>query len=280
MSGVMYPVQYQGYGVPYRQPAPYYKPKQPYWKPSYKGGQGPLKSQLPFDCLDSYRWAQLKALLSQLGPELGRHFTREIGVQVNPRVDASVQCSLGPRTLRSRKGGPFLCRPVPGQHAGLSIISPVRFPRTIAVYSRLSDRRLFTVSPLRGREEAKEEEAQEEALDMEEEAKSRRPTFQFLEQKYGFFHCRTCQVRWESAYVWCVSGTNKVYYKQFCHKCQKGYNPYYVEAIECQICQKAWCSCPERKHIDLKRPHCQELCGRCRGQRLSCDKTYSFKYIV
>ena len=35
---------------------------------------------------------------------------------------------------------------------------------------------------------------------------------QFLEQKYGYYHCRECNLRWESAYVWCVQGTNKVTY--------------------------------------------------------------------
>ncbi|KAM5127086.1 protein ZAR1-like 1.L [Mantella aurantiaca] len=273
MAGVMYP-QYPMYpnsGPPlYRQPPPFYKPRPPYWKPPYKG----VKPPFPLDCLDDYRWAQLKALLAQLGPGLsGLHYTREVGVQVNPRVDACVQCSLGPRTLRGRKGGPFLYQP--GQQAGLRIVTPVRFPRTIAVYSRLTDRRLFTLPPARGNMEVRRED-----LEAIEEAGTRKPTFQFLEQKYGFFHCRDCQVRWESAYVWCVSGTNKVYFKQYCHKCLTAYNPYYVESIECKICMKALCSCPERRHIDLKRPHCQELCGRCKGQRLPCDKTYSFKYIV
>ncbi|XP_069616430.1 protein ZAR1-like 1.S isoform X2 [Ranitomeya imitator] len=201
MAGVMYP-QYPPflhYGAPYRQPPPYYKPKVPYWKPPYKG---PMKPTLPFDCLDNYRWSQLKALLSQLGPELGftRFTTREVGVQVNPRVDASVQCSLGPRTLRNRRGGNFLCRASPGQHAGLSIVTPVRFPRTIAVYSRLSDRRLFTLPGAGARDVGVQPEEEEE----DGNAGGKRPTFQFLEQKYGFFHCRGCQVRWESAYVWFI----------------------------------------------------------------------------
>ncbi|XP_044133646.1 zygote arrest protein 1-like [Bufo gargarizans] len=278
MAGVMYPPYppFLNYGPTYRQQPPYYKPRGPYWKAPYKVAPGPMKSALPFDCLDNYRWAQLKALLSQLGPELGlsRSYTKEVGVQVNPRVDVSVQCSLGPRTLKSHKGWPLLCRATPGQHAGLRIVTPVRFPRTVAVYSRLSDRRLFTLPPAQRREGEQPED------DWGSSTGTKRPTIQFLEQKYGFFYCRSCQVRWESAYVWCVSGTNKVYFKQFCHKCQKGHNPYYVESIECKTCMKAWCSCPERRHLDLKRPHCQELCGRCKGQRLSCDKTYSFKYIV
>ncbi|KAM4796684.1 protein ZAR1-like 1.S [Rhinophrynus dorsalis] len=282
MAGLVYPQYpvFPSYRPPFRHQPPFYKPRQQYWKPPYKGAQGPMKPVHPFDCLDNYKWAQLKALLCQLGPEwgMGRLYTKEVGVQVNPRVDACVQCSLGPRTLRSRRGGPFLYRAVPGQHAGLGIVSPVKFPRTIAVYSRLSDRRLFTLPPLSRGGGDKEAGTQMESA--EDDPGPKKPAFQFLEQKYGFFHCRTCQVRWESAYVWCVSGTNKVYFKQFCHKCQKGHNPYYVESIECKTCKKAWCTCPERKHIDLKRPHCQELCGRCKGQRLSCDKTYSFKYII
>ncbi|KAF2973779.1 hypothetical protein EK904_004621 [Melospiza melodia maxima] len=73
----------------------------------------------------------------------------------------------------------------------------------------------------------------------------------------------------------------QVYFKQLCRKCQKGFNPYRVETIQCQICSKTRCSCPQRKrHIDLKRPHRQELCGRCKDKRLSCDSTYSFKYVV
>uniref|UniRef100_A0A8C6XJZ2 Zygote arrest 1 like n=1 Tax=Naja naja TaxID=35670 RepID=A0A8C6XJZ2_NAJNA len=98
--------------------------------------------------------------------------------------------------------------------------------------------------------------------------------FQFLEQKYGYFHCNDCKTRWENAYVWCISGTNKVYFKQLCLKCQKSFNTYKVEGIQCHICSKTRCSCPQKKrHIDLKRPHRQELCGRCKGKRLSCDNT-------
>lgn len=36
------------------------------------------------------------------------------------------------------------------------------------------------------------------------------PAVQFLEQKYGYYHCKDCKIRWESAYVWCVQGTSKV----------------------------------------------------------------------
>nr|ABC41749.1 zygote arrest 1 truncated variant 2 [Bos taurus] len=105
--------------------------------------------------------------------------------------------------------------------------------------------------------------------------------FQFLEQKYGYYHCKDCNIRWESAYVWCVQGTNKVYYKQFCRTCQKSYNPYRVEDITCQNCKQTRCSYPVKlRHVDPKRPHRQDLCGRCKGKRLSCDSTFSFKYII
>ncbi|TRZ16337.1 hypothetical protein HGM15179_010759 [Zosterops borbonicus] len=68
----------------------------------------------------------------------------------------------------------------------------------------------------------------------ESPAPRQRAAFQFLEQKYGYFHCKDCKTRWESAYVWCISGSNKVYFKQLCRKCQKSFNPYRVEAIQCQ----------------------------------------------
>ncbi|NXL59190.1 ZAR1 protein, partial [Chordeiles acutipennis] len=123
-------------------------------------------------------------------------------------------------------------------------------------------------------------------------------------QKYGYYHCKDCNIRWESAYVWCVQGTNKVgrpgparprrsppppltpappqvYFRQFCRTCQKSYNPYRVEDITCQSCKQTRCTCPVKmRHVDPKRPHRQDLCGRCKGKRLSCDSTFSFKYII
>ncbi|XP_005013842.5 protein ZAR1-like [Anas platyrhynchos] len=275
--------------------------KQPSWKQSKSTGLGPFPgtpTPLPSDYLDSCHRAHLKALLSQvspgLTPRLRRANTREIGVQVNPRADAAVQCSLGPRTLPAGR---------PLSPAGLYARG------RMALYSPVLDRRLFTMPEAAGFREKDEvaaaspekqkaedggrkqqdgqaaaaplTEGQSKASQEEAAAPGRQAAFQFLEQKYGYFHCKDCKTRWESAYVWCISGSNKVYFKQFCRKCQKGYNPYRVEAIQCQTCSKTRCSCPQKKrHIDLKRPHRQELCGRCRGKRLSCDNTYSFKYIV
>lgn len=97
----------------------------------------------------------------------------------------------------------------------------------------------------------------------------------------------------------------QVYFRQFCRTCQKSYNPYRVEDITCQVrgvppasprrvwgqgadrclapqsCKQTRCTCPVKlRHVDPKRPHRQDLCGRCKGKRLSCDSTFSFKYII
>ncbi|KAF3825218.1 zygote arrest protein 1 [Mirounga leonina] len=347
-------------------------------------GCGPLTAAEYFD---SYQRAQLMALLSQVSPGLGarphRAGSRDVAVQVNPRRDASVQCSLGRRTLLrgARDSAPPAGPGLEGAGGGGSASPqparrgpeqgsppggaprPVRFPRTVAVYSPVASRRLTTFpegaasaaggqrpaapegerrpapprprgpeegegsarkAPQRPRPEedgGDEDEAQaavrtswappaagageaarrraprspeqpppvgraqdaagaRSAPRSPEQAKER-PRFQFLEQKYGYYHCKDCNIRWESAYVWCVQGTNKVYFKQFCRTCQKSYNPYRVEDITCQSCKQTRCSCTVKlRHVDPKRPHRQDLCGRCKGKRLSCDSTFSFKYII
>ncbi|XP_074083563.1 zygote arrest protein 1 [Macrotis lagotis] len=277
--------------------------------------------------LDGYQRAQLMAVLSHMNPGLAprprKAGTRDAAVQVNPRRDASVQCSLGRRTL-GRRGRE------PGDPAPPAAPRPARFPRSVAVYSPVVSRRLAAFveeaeagdpageappaggapgaaeppgpgpgpGPQRGEggEGAPEPRPDgpkdgEPVEEPEEEAEAPRPQspgqgkarlrFQFLEQKYGYYHCKDCNIRWESAYVWCVQGTNKVYFKQFCRTCQKSYNPYRVEDIACQSCKQTRCSCPVKlRHVDPKRPHRQDLCGRCKGKRLSCDSTFSFKYII
>uniref|UniRef100_A0A8C6YKA8 Zygote arrest 1 n=1 Tax=Naja naja TaxID=35670 RepID=A0A8C6YKA8_NAJNA len=302
---------------------------------------------------DNYQRAQLKAILSQVNPNLTPRLrkanTKEVGVQVNPRQDASVQCSLGPRPLlfrsRTRGGGGGGGGGGVEQEQGCPVSGAarlVRFPRTIAVYSPVASGRLTTfleepegqeppkpdagppppstegdAHAVRAKAEASGAEPQErkkeasvpdgaggspskpqaassagkgekfqgegtpQALGEEAEPNKARVRFQFLEQKYGYYHCKDCNIRWESAYVWCVQGTNKVYFRQFCRTCQKSYNPYRVEDITCQSCKQTRCSCTVKlRHVDPKRPHRQDLCGRCKGKRLSCDSTFSFKYII
>ncbi|KAJ8277122.1 hypothetical protein GJAV_G00071710 [Gymnothorax javanicus] len=280
---------------------------------------------------DNHQRAQLKSILSQINPDLTPRLrkanTKDVGVQVNPKTDASVQCSLGPRTLLARRRETLRRRQdnlSPGSPGG----SVVRYPRTLAVYSPIASRRLIFTAPDKDEEEEEpaptgeppepgeknegeggekadtedksekaaelkaspekgadsEEQSSEPAknLKAEDATKSKaRVRFQFLEQKYGYYHCRDCNLRWESAYVWCVQGTNKVYFKQFCRTCQKAFNPYRVEDITCQACKRARCTCQvTMRHVDPKRPHRQDLCGRCKGKRLSCDSTFSFKYII
>ncbi|XP_008115822.1 zygote arrest protein 1 isoform X2 [Anolis carolinensis] len=235
---------------------------------------------------EHYQRAQLKALLSQvnphLTPRLRRANTKEVGVQVNPRQDASVQCSLGPRPLLLLRQ-----RQRQRQEQGSAVSGAaraVRFPRTVAVYSPVASRRLTAfveeeeeegegdkkevdkqgsekpqgeTQEEEGKEEKPEKEEEQAAGKAEEAAQSKaRVRFQFLEQKYGYYHCKDCNIRWESAYVWCVQGTNK-------------------------SCKQTRCTCPVKlRHVDPKRPHRQDLCGRCKGKRLSCDSTFSFKYII
>uniref|UniRef100_A0A8B9PUM4 Zygote arrest protein 1 n=1 Tax=Apteryx owenii TaxID=8824 RepID=A0A8B9PUM4_APTOW len=86
------------------------------WRPrgGYFPGYGDAAAAAEY--FDNYQRAQLKAILSQVNPNLTPRLrkanTKEVGVQVNPRQDASVQCSLGPRTLlrraASRRGAPAL----------------------------------------------------------------------------------------------------------------------------------------------------------------------------
>ncbi|XP_048400228.2 zygote arrest protein 1 isoform X2 [Stegostoma tigrinum] len=277
------------------------RPKASSWRPrSYLNNYGD-----PGEYFDNYQRAQLKAILSQVNPNLTPRVrkanTKDVGVQVNPKTDASVQCSLGPRTLmmttmRQRRRAP------PNQVQGSPASMPrnVRFRRTMAIYSPIVSPNLNSFvyrgeqreagkqgpqeAPAKPQQEeedrpegVKQEDAVQEESALEQgskpEEKGGEPTdglalpaeeppeapvesenepeagnavtktsknekrlrFQFLEQKYGYFHCKECNARWESAYVWCVQGTNKVYFKQFCRTCEKAYNPYRVEDITCQV---------------------------------------------
>ncbi|XP_035033232.1 zygote arrest protein 1 [Hippoglossus stenolepis] len=283
------------------------------------------------DAFNNQQRAHLKSILSQINPKLTPRLrkanTKDVSVQVNPKRDASVQCSIGPRTLLSmkrdfRRKGQQEAAAVPGGGSPRAA-GAVRYPRTLAVYSPIAYRSVtsFLVDENNNSNEAScgeppgeppeaaaegdgtksepgregegggkgEVPEQRQKIRQGEEVQTAgegskvkaRVRFQFLEQKYGYYHCRGCNLRWESAYVWCVQGTNKVYFKQYCRKCQKEFNPYRVEDITCHTCNKARCCCAlTQRHVDPKRPHRQDLCGRCKGKRLSCDSTFSFKYII
>ncbi|XP_077361184.1 protein ZAR1-like [Festucalex cinctus] len=279
--------------------------------PVAPGGVCWAKREARFVTPHGLNYLQLcKAILAhEAGPASGAARTRECGVQVNAKVDKAVQCSLGPKTLLG-SGEVDHLQPAAeekeeeeeveeGDDDGggkvprtPSVRQLHLFTRPVSIYSPVF-KRGFRVkldegdSESRDEEDENEEEEEEGANHPDEVHKgpAHRPNrgsdLQFLEQKYGFFHCKKCNIRWESAYVWCISGTNKVYYKQLCRKCQVCFNPYRVESIICKGCSDTCCSCEKKhRHINMTRPHRQDLCCRCRGMKLSCDTTYSFKYIV
>lgn len=137
-------------------------PKQPSWKQSKSSGLSPFPvgppTPLSADYLDSCRRAQLKALLSQvspgLTPRLRRANTKEVGVQVNPRADAAVQCSLGPRTLPASR----------------PLTPAARARGRLALYSPLLNPRLFTLPEAAAHQE---EEAAAAAAPEEHKAEGR-----------------------------------------------------------------------------------------------------------
>ncbi|XP_008690432.1 ZAR1-like protein isoform X4 [Ursus maritimus] len=259
---------YQGYGntMPLGHPG-LSEHKQPNWRrntgpPTFLARPGLLVPANASDyCMDPYKRAQLKAVLSQMNPSLSLRLskanTREVGVQ-REEEDQERKALLGPEASQQQQSPPT---------------------------PRLEEDKQ---EELHQHDELEEEDASSPRERKSKQAQGvggadllRKPSFQFLEPKYGYFHCKDCKTRWESAYVWCISGTNKVYFKQLCCKCQKSFNPYRVEAIQCQTCSKSRCSCPQKKrHVDLRRPHRQELCGRCKDKKFSCGSTYSFKYIM
>lgn len=105
------------------------------------------------DYFDVYKCAQLKAILSQVNPSLTPRLrkanTREFGVQVNPKVDATVQCSLGPKTLFYRGDKWDSISPLKDTLPSTPVNS-VRFSRPVAIYSPVFDRRIFSLSTTAG----------------------------------------------------------------------------------------------------------------------------------
>lgn len=111
------------------------RPAPPSFLPGYR-------QLMAAECFDNYQRAQLMALLSRMGPRSVS--SRDAAVQVNPRRDASVQCSLGRRTLQpaGRRASPDAqsgsCQPRSPAGAG----RPPRSRRTVALYSPVTFRGL------------------------------------------------------------------------------------------------------------------------------------------
>ncbi|XP_035640250.2 zygote arrest protein 1 isoform X2 [Oncorhynchus keta] len=249
--------------------------------------------------IDNHHRAQFKFLLSQINPNLNPRLrkanTKDVAVQDNPKKDVSVQCSLGPRTLIARKRDTRKRRQetqTPGSPG--SSVGGVRYPRTRAVYSPIASRRLASFL-----EYAKIESRQAQTGDPPETVKIRKKDegeksedkTEKAKDENTWPHTKASNtdqsVMTEGVKVNQDGSKVKarvrfqVYFKQFCRTCQKSFNPYRVEDITCQTCNKARCMCQVTPcHVDPKRPHRQDLCGRCKGKRLSCDLTFSFKYII
>ncbi len=122
----------------------YPRPKDAGWKyKSYLSHYGDTS-----DAFNNHQRAQLKSILSQINPKLTPRLrkanTKDVAVQVNPKRDASVQCSIGPRTLlamkrdfrRKRTQEPT----TPGSTGSPTAAGGVRYPRTLAVYSPIAYR--------------------------------------------------------------------------------------------------------------------------------------------
>uniref|UniRef100_A0A8C6HVC4 Zygote arrest 1-like n=1 Tax=Mus spicilegus TaxID=10103 RepID=A0A8C6HVC4_MUSSI len=238
-------------------------------------------------CMNPYNRAQLQAVSTQMDPNLSLWLrsvhTKEVGVQVSLRVDKSVQCSQGSQTLHSSSLSDRTSSRKPTEAWEVGRRALIRRPQDgedeesqeeLTGPTEANQMLLPTWSRDREEQFPRLKELGEEYAHSPQDRKGK----QFLELKYGYFHCKDCKRRWESAYVWCISGTNKVYFKQLCNKCQKSFNPYRVEEIQCQTCLRVCCSCsPKKRHIDVRRPHRQELCGHCKDKKFSCSVFFSLK---
>lgn len=133
------------------------------------------------EAFSNHQRAQLKSILSQINPKLTPRLrkanTKDVAVQVNPKRDASVQCSIGPRTLlvmkrelrRKRKQEPD------APESPQKTEAAVRYPRTLAVYSPVAFRSVTSFLVEDGQDGAAAAEAQAEELPGErpEPAKNR-----------------------------------------------------------------------------------------------------------
>lgn len=119
----------------------YPRPKDAGWKyKSYLAHYGDTS-----EAFSNHQRAQLKSILSQINPKLTPRLrkanTKDVAVQVNPKRDASVQCSIGPRTLLAMKRDLRCQRKQEATTPGSpKAAGGVRYPRTLAVYSPIAFR--------------------------------------------------------------------------------------------------------------------------------------------
>uniref|UniRef100_A0A287D3C2 Zygote arrest 1 n=1 Tax=Ictidomys tridecemlineatus TaxID=43179 RepID=A0A287D3C2_ICTTR len=202
----------------------------------------------------------------------------------------------------------------PGSEGPSGALRPVRFPRTVAVYSPVVSRRLTAF--LEGAEAAVGEQSPE-ATEEEREPSSAKPQGREegevsarkasqrrrSEEDHDDEAQATAGASWEPKLPPREAGDRKAAPQpsprspeltpaagkapdggETTAACERSSlqsaEPGKVR-LRFQSCKKTRCSCPIRlRHVDPKRPHRQDLCGRCKGKRLSCDSTFSFKYII
>lgn len=97
------------------------------------------------EAFNNHQRAQLKSILSQINPKLTPRLrkanTKDVAVQVNPKKEVSVQCSIGPRTLQAMKRDvQRRRRQEPATPSSPKAAGGVRYPRTLAVYSPIAYR--------------------------------------------------------------------------------------------------------------------------------------------
>ncbi|MEY6296486.1 hypothetical protein WJF85_28980, partial [Salmonella enterica subsp. enterica serovar Corvallis] len=130
---------------------------------------------------------------------------------MNAKVDKTVQCSLGPKTLLFDES-PTSCKTLEesldATKAGGKVlfgtppVSNLRFLRPVSIYSPVFDRRVYlkSLSDGAGREPAEASEQAKSDTDTDQSGEdlekgfkttiprsSKNANFQFLEQRYGFF---------------------------------------------------------------------------------------------
>lgn len=143
-----------------------------------------------------------KAILSQVNPSLPpplkKASTKECGVQVNAKVDKTVQCSLGPKTLFGLEGdhpepsksprSPDVPRQDEKPLSNTPPVSNLRFLRPVSIYSPVFDRRAF----LKKLSDTAEFKADDEAAEREETDKDAEADYRDAAPKGSNFQVR-CQ---------------------------------------------------------------------------------------
>uniref|UniRef100_A0ABK0LZU3 Zygote arrest 1-like n=1 Tax=Rattus norvegicus TaxID=10116 RepID=A0ABK0LZU3_RAT len=259
----------RGYGItqPLTYPGPGSHSQQQNWPQNMGAPVFLARPRVPANvsqpCMDPYNRAQLQVVPTQMNPNvslcLHKANTKDVGIQVSLQVDKSVQCSLGSQTLHSSSLSDRTSSRKPteawraGQRGLIQLPQGGEDKKSPELTGPTEANQL--VPPTRSQDDDKQDTLSQLKESGEAYAPSPqdRKSKQFLEPKYGYFHCKDCKTRWESAYVWCITGTNKT-------------------------CLSSCCSCSQKKrHINLRRPHRQELCGHCKDKKFPCSVFYSFK---